>query len=203
MERAIKIADVGCGSGTLSYHLNKYFKSAEFYLYDYYKKAIGLAKQINKTANFHFEVANIYTMPVKDCFFDFVFCWQTLLWLEEPQKGLSELARIVKPGGEIYACSLFNIEHDVDIYAKIYDRTRHSGQKNISINYNTISFYTVKKWLAGKVSDYCMHPFHIGIDLPQEYRGIGTYTRDVRKNKERLQISGGYLMNWGILEVTK
>jgi ubiquinone/menaquinone biosynthesis C-methylase UbiE len=199
-----KIADVGCGGGTLSYHLKEHFVNADFYLYDYYDKAIELAKEINKEEIFNFKIADIYNMPAdKSNFFDYTFAWQVFTWLEEPQRALKELIRITKPSGKIYICSTFNIEHDCDIYAKIYDYTRESGQKDIPINYNTLSFYSIKQWLDGIVNYYRIHQFDIKIDLPKESRGLGTYTRRVEQTGENLQISGGYLMNWGILEITK
>ena len=199
-----KIADVGCGGGTLSYNLKERFLNADFYLYDYYDKAIELAKEINKEENFYFEIADIYDMPAdKSNCFDYTFAWQVFIWLEEPQRALQELIRITKPSGKIYVLSAFNIEHDCDIYAKIYDYTRESGQKDIPINYNTLSFYSIKKWLDGIVNDYRIHQFDIKIDLPKESRGLSTYTRTVKQTGENLQISGGYLMNWGILEITK
>ncbi|MDR2410545.1 MAG: class I SAM-dependent methyltransferase, partial [Bacteroidales bacterium] len=99
--RGYKIADVGCGGGTLSYHLKTVFPGAEFYLYDYFDKAIEIAKEINKDSNFNYSVDNIYNMNVEDNYFDYIFCWQTLIWLDKPSEVLSELIRIAKSGGKI------------------------------------------------------------------------------------------------------
>jgi ubiquinone/menaquinone biosynthesis C-methylase UbiE len=203
-DRKYKIADVGCGGGTLSYHLKHMFPSAEFYLYDYFDKAIEVAKEVNKNSNFNYSVDNIYDMHVENNYFDYTFCCQTLVWLDKPQEALSELVRITKPGGKVYVCSLFNLDHDVDICTKTIDYTRNSGKNNIAMYNYTYSLYTIKNCLKSQVTNWIIHKFIMEIDLPPPpSRGIGTYTKKIEGSNERMQISGGVLYNWGILEITK
>ena len=121
--------------------------------------------------------------------------------LDEPEKALNELIRITKPGGKIYASSLFNIHHDVDIFAKLLDHTRPNGELGLAFSYNTYSKKTVSKWLDKKVKSFQLHEFIPEIDFTFEGKGIGTYT--VNSDKGRLQISAGYLMNWSVLEIEK
>lgn len=200
----LKIADVACGGGTLSYHLKEFFPNADFYLYDYYENILSIAKKVNKDNNFHYAKSNIYKMEIEDNLFDYTFCWQTLSWLDDPEKALLELVRITRTGGKIYISSLFNIDHDVDIYAKLYDNTREAGKQGIGVNYNTYSYKTVQKWVYGKIENITAHKFEIGIDLPRPTAGgVGTYTQQVKETGERLQISAGLLMNWGIIEIIK
>jgi ubiquinone/menaquinone biosynthesis C-methylase UbiE len=142
-------------------------------------------------------------MDVSDNFFDYTFCWQTLSWLDNPKKALLELVRITKPNGRLYLSSLFNMDFDVDIYRKVFDYTRKSGQHGIPMDYNTYSLYSVKKWLNDKVTSFKIHPFVISIDLPVAGRGVGTFTKVLADTDERIQISGGILMTHGILEILK
>lgn len=143
-------------------------------------------------------------MSVETDFFDYTFCFQTLSWLEEPQKALLELIRITKPGGYIYLSSLFNLEHDVDLYTRVIDYTRESGQNNLYMNYNTYSYHSITKWITSLVKSFSIHKFTMEIDLPSStHRGIGTYTKKLACSNERLQISAGMLMNWGILVINK
>ena len=114
---------------------------------------------------------------------------------------MHELIRITKPGGKIYASSLFNIHHDVDIYAKMTDHSVSVVGEMPSFAYNTYAAKTVEKWLKGKVNKFFLHEFIPTIDFQFDGRGFGTFT--VQTEKGRLQISGGYLMNWAILEITK
>lgn len=196
------IADISCGGGTLSYHLMALYPDARFLLSDLNPEALRIARDLNPGSQFTFASENIYDMQgLATDTFDLVCCWQTLSWLDQPERALDELIRITKPGGRIFASSLFNLNHDVDIYAQVTDHTRPNGELELPYAYNTYSARTTRKWLDGKVTNYELHPFVPNIDFTYEGRGIGTYT--VQTLTERLQISGGYLMNWAILEIVK
>ncbi len=196
------IADIASGAGSLSYHLNKMYPNASFYLADYNKDAIELAKQKLDFPNFNFFIEDIYELnSIPQNYFDLVFCWQTLSWLEEPEKVLNKLLSITKPGGKIYISSLFNIQHDVDIYSRVSDYSNASDGKIIQANYNTYSKYSVAKWIQGKAKTFELLPFHTPIDFLYSGRGIGTYT--INTEKERLQVSAGLLLNWAVLVIEK
>lgn len=142
-------------------------------------------------------------MKLPSNYFHLVICLQTLSWLEKPKEALEELIRICKPDGFIVITSLFNLEHDVDLYSKIKDNTTEESDNNDNwLIYNTYSIQTIKKWLGGSVKQIDAYPFHINIDLTSKPKGIGTYTKKLDSN-ERIQISGGMLMNWGVLYIQK
>lgn len=192
-----RIADIACGGGTLSYHLSQLYPQAAFCLGDFNSEALDLARELNAGPRFSFSQENIYSLSFADDSFDLVCCWQTLSWLDDPAKALHELVRIARPGGTIMLSSLFNLDHDVDIYARFTDHTRTDG----TFSYNTYSMKTVGEWLQGKAKSVKAHPFRPEIDFHYDGRGIGTFT--VQSEKGRLQISAGYLMNWAILEIEK
>lgn len=189
--------------GTLSYHLAEINQKCRFHLVDYLEEAIEAAKHLNQRFGdrFLYYVGNIYSLDFEDSTFDMVFCWQTLSWIEKPKTALLELIRVTKKGGKLYISSLFNIDHDVDIYSKVYDYTRQSGSSQIALIYNTYSLHTLNKWLGGKVSNFRVHKFSTSIPFTYEGRGLGTYTKKCEDGY--IQISGGMLMNWGILEIEK
>jgi ubiquinone/menaquinone biosynthesis C-methylase UbiE len=196
-----EIADIACGGGTLAYHLRALYPNAHFTLSDFNPEAIEVAKELNGD-QCKYTQGNIYAFTeFSDNQFDLVCCWQTLSWLDQPGQALEELVRITKPGGKIYLSSLFNLHHDVDIFAKVFDHTRPSGEQGIPFPYNTYSAKTVTKWLNGKVKGFKLHEFVPQIDFKFDGKGIGTFT--VNSEKGRLQISAGYLMNWAILEIDK
>lgn len=199
-----QIADIACGGGTLTYHLSEIFVNSKFTLVDYLDDALKIAQDINKEfREASYVQDDIYLLNSQpDNFYDIVFCWQTLSWLDEPQKALDQLVRITKPGGTIYLSSLFNIDHEVDIYSKVFDLTRESGANNIPYNYNTYSERTIKTWLAGNVNQIKFHRFVPDIDFHYTGTGIGTYTLDTPNNK-KLQFSAGMLLNWAILQINK
>lgn len=200
---AINVADVACGGGTLSYHLASINKNAQFDLYDLYDEALILAEKINQNFvnRFTFTKGDVCRLELDDSRYDYVFCWQTLFVLDNPELALKELLRITKPNGKILISSLFNLTHDVDIYSKFTDHTRISGALGMTMNYNTFSSMTVDKWLRDKVKHYEFHKFLPDVDFNYAGRGIGTFTKNC--DGERIQISGGMLMNWAILEIIK
>lgn len=164
--------------------------------------AIVLARQATAHINASCSVGDIYDIALDSDSHDLVICWQTLSWLDRPEAALRELIRICKPGGLVWASSLFNLHHDVDVYSKVIDHTRPSSRLGMNYDYNTYSLRTVHGWLSGLVTDFKIHEFNIPMDLSYNERGIGTYTVKL-ETSERLQISAGMLLNWGILEVHK
>lgn len=196
------IADIACGAGSLSYHLKQIYSGARFSLVDINPEALRIARSIDSLQSETILEGSIYELPLDDNCFDLVFCWQTLFVLEAPQEGLLELLRITKPNGRVFVSSLFNVDSDVDICARLVDHTRRSAQAGLFMSYNTYCLATVESWLQGIATQHAVHPFAIGIDLEVAGRGLGT--RTIRcTDGSRLQVSGGLLMHWGILEIQK
>lgn len=196
------IADIACGGGGSSLHLSQRYPEAAYTLIDNNEEAITIARQATAHLKAECSVGNIYDLDLASDSFDMVICWQTLSWLDMPEKAIHELVRICKPGGRVFASSLFNIHHDVDVYSKVIDYTRASSRKGLSYAYNTYSSYSVNKWVAGVAASMQIHEFVMPIDLENTSRGIGTSTVRLEGGK-RLQLSAGMLLNWGILEIVK
>jgi len=198
-----QIADIACGAGTLSYHISKIFPDANFSLIDVNSSALELAGNVLKDVKSKELIkGSIFDLSAYKEKFDIVFCWMTLLALDKPKEALDQLLLSCKKGGKIYASSLFNFNHDVDVYAHFTDHTRNSGKDGVFMQYNTFSMHTLDQWLKGKVSSYKVHEFNPETDFEYTGKGIGTFTVMTKEGK-RLQISGGMLMSWGILEITK
>lgn len=190
------IADIACGSGTLSFHISKIYPSSRYILLDLNPGAIELAKEINReNKNITYLVEDFLNTTIQSQSVDIAFCAQTLFVVSKPKKFLYKILDILKPGGYFIISSLFNTEHDVDLFVKVRDNTRKG---NVKINYNTFSKFTISKWLKGKVSFFDITPFQMPVELPKESRGIGSYTLEL-KNGEFITISGGLLLNWGFL----
>ena len=197
------IADIACGAGSLSYHLcNTLYPNAQYRLSDFNKDAIELAQQKLTSPNFKFTVDSIYELSFETDSMDIVSCRQTLSWLSDPEKALAELIKTCKSGGYIYLSSLFNIDHDVDIYSRVIDFTRTSSSTNLSVSYNTYSKKTISRILENKVQHFDIMPFVPKIDFEHNDRGLGTKTIKTAAG-DRLQTSAGMLLNWGILKIIK
>ena len=197
-----RIADIACGGGASSYHLSALYPSAHYTLLDLNEAAVSLARKSTEHLHATCIVSDIYSLPLESDTFDLVICWQTLSWLDEAERALRELIRICKPGGRIYASSLFNMRHDVDVYASVRDHTRASAAHGLQYTYNTYAVSSVRRWVDGLVADFDVHEFSIPVDLGYKGKGLGTYTVTLQGGG-RLQISAGMLLNWGILELRK
>jgi len=95
-----KIAlELGCGNGRHTFYAGKIFK--ELISIDL-SRAIDVAKANNKDQNnIHFIQADIYYLPLKEKFFDFVFCLGVLHHLPTPEQGFEKLVNLVKQGGGV------------------------------------------------------------------------------------------------------
>lgn len=190
------IADIACGGGTLTYHISKIYPEAKYILSDINPDAIELAKKINENLkNVQYIVEDFLNTSIPSESVDIVFCMQTLLAVSRPKAFLYKILDILKPGGYFILSSLFNINHDVDLYIKVKDNTRKG---NIKLNYNTFSKITISRWLKNKVNFFDITPFHMPDDLKEVPKGLGSYTLKLEEGS-RLTISGGMLMNWGFL----
>lgn len=190
------IADIACGGGTLTYHISKIFPEAEFILSDINPDAIKMAQDLNSSLkNVSFLCEDFLQTSIASNSVDIVFCSQTLLTVTKPKKFLEKLLEITRKGGYFILSSLFNLEHDVDIYCKVRDLTRKG---NIKLKYNTFSRKTISSWLKNKVEFFDILPFEMPEPLPKEGRGLGSYTLRL-DNGKYITISGGILMQWGFL----
>jgi ubiquinone/menaquinone biosynthesis C-methylase UbiE len=194
-----RIADIACGGGSLSFHLSQLYPQAHFHLSDLNPEALEMARNTCTGEQFEFSSDDIYNLQgLGTESYDCVFCWQTLSWIDEPQKALEQLLGITKKGGRIYLSALFNLEHELDLFVKVKDHTR-KGESMYT--YNTYASSTINNWIGKKVSSLKFYPFHPSIDFNYDGKGLGTYT--VEANGKRLQLSAGMLLNWAILEVVK
>lgn len=181
---------------------------------DYNEYAIKIAKQLNQEDNFSFYLGDLRNLPFEDNSLDIIFCWQTLLVFDIRQLQIifSEILRVLKPSGHFYASSLFNFNHDVDIYSKFYDYSlKYDTEYNEEelLNYNTYSIKTMKKILQNKVHSLKIFELFPETNYPvnpNKDSGIGTYTIEYKIENDKtkkLEISGGMIMSWGILKFQK
>lgn len=89
------VLEVGCGAGYSLVHLRKFFDDGTaFSACDIDPELVRLAKEKNPSISC--DVASIYELPYGDKSFDTVVCLEVLEHLDDPEKALSELARVAK-----------------------------------------------------------------------------------------------------------
>jgi ubiquinone/menaquinone biosynthesis C-methylase UbiE len=197
-----RVADIGCGHGGVVRHLSVLYPATGYTLVDRFETALSFAARTVHGLRATCVRADLYDLPLQPGSHDVVICWQTLSWINRPADALREMIRICAPGGRVFISSLFNATADVDVYSRVVDHTRPSAQLGLGMFYNTYSLRTITEWVAGSVADVTLHELEMPLDLARQGRGLGTFTIQLADGK-RLQVSGGMLMNWGILELTK
>ena len=100
---AILILDVGCGSGMVTRDLAHLTKGKVIAI-DGSKKMINVAKKVLSIYdNVELRVGDAENLPFEDDMFDITTCNLLLMWANDPQKVVNEMARVTKPGGIVLA----------------------------------------------------------------------------------------------------
>ena len=116
-----KVADVGCGEGTISLGLAHRADIAQLDAYDLrpgsrgrlaeLARNAGVSDEIPVCLNFH--ESSPTSIPAPPDYFDFVFSWSVFEHVRDPVGLLSEVRRILSPGGIFFLqiWPLFHSEH--------------------------------------------------------------------------------------------
>lgn len=96
-----RILEIGCGNGTGTKLIKKYFKPGEIEAIDLDPKMIALAEKNNKDPKTRFRVGDASQLPYPDNSFDAVFDYGIIHHIADWQTALKELKRVVKPRGTL------------------------------------------------------------------------------------------------------
>jgi len=99
---AASILDVGSGAGQIAKHLLKYADpDAQITCFDLSYEMLRRARQRLKSPRPRYVVADLTSLPFADGSFDCVTCGYVLEYVPQPRAGLSELARVMRPGARM------------------------------------------------------------------------------------------------------
>jgi SAM-dependent methyltransferase len=97
-----RILDCGCGPGSITIGLALWAPDGQTIGIDIGEEQLegarALAKQLG-AANVSFQQGNIFALPFEDDSFDIVFSQTVLYHIPSPQRALSEIRRVLRPGG--------------------------------------------------------------------------------------------------------
>ncbi|MDA1189744.1 MAG: class I SAM-dependent methyltransferase [Chloroflexi bacterium] len=99
---SMNVLDCGCGPGNISLDLAQIASSGHITGIDMEVSQISMASAEaakRGITNATFTQANVYELPFADNTFDAVFTHTLVSHLAEPAKGISEMRRVLKPGG--------------------------------------------------------------------------------------------------------
>jgi arsenite methyltransferase len=95
-----RVLDVGCGSGWASRLLAKSALNGSVVGIDISDEMIGVAREASRSfPNVSFEVASAEQLPFSDGDFSHAFSMESLYYYRNIPKALSEIHRILRPGG--------------------------------------------------------------------------------------------------------
>lgn len=131
------VLELACGTGQLTYRLAGGVKS--WTATDFSPKMIEEAKKQGKGDNIEFKVADATALICHDESFDAVVIANALHIMPEPDKALSEICRVLKQGGLLFAPTF------------IYD-----GKYNKALIWlmEKAGFHTFHKWTERELRDY-------------------------------------------------
>lgn len=98
--KAKHLLEVGCGTGIITQELREK-TSGKITAIDYDESMIEIAKRNVNDVKFLLE--NVEELSFKGKSFDFALCHYFLLWISNPEKAMSEIARVCKRGATIVA----------------------------------------------------------------------------------------------------
>jgi len=103
LKEAKLILDVGCGSGTVTRDIARLTKGHVIAI-DGSADMIAVAKNVlEKESNVELHVGSAGALPFPDNTFDVVTCNLLLMWADDPQQVVCEMARVTKKGGVVLA----------------------------------------------------------------------------------------------------
>jgi len=102
----IRILDLGCGTGYFSEKLQSHFSKGSVVCLDIAQGMLEHAKAVRGNKPYHWVCADAESLPFISSSIDVLFSSLALQWCENLRQLFSEIARVLKPGGQVFLSSL-------------------------------------------------------------------------------------------------
>jgi ubiquinone/menaquinone biosynthesis C-methylase UbiE len=98
-----RVLDVGCGTGSLTFALAEFANIAKITGIDVTAPFVEAARIRNTDPRITFELGDARALPYANASFDRAYSSLVLHFLPDPTKAVSEMRRVVRPGGAVTA----------------------------------------------------------------------------------------------------
>jgi SAM-dependent methyltransferase len=105
VKNAERVLDVGCGTGSLTSTLALNPNIRRLHGLDFSAAYIEHAKRENSGSRIQFQVGDACALPFSDKEFDHTLSMLVLQFIPQPEKAVSEMCRVTRPGGTVAAAS--------------------------------------------------------------------------------------------------
>jgi SAM-dependent methyltransferase len=99
------VLDVGCGTGSLTSTLALNPNIRSLHGVDFSEAYIEHAKRVNSGSRIQFQVGDACALPFGDKEFDHSLSMLVLQFIPQPEKAVSEMRRVTRPGGTMAAAT--------------------------------------------------------------------------------------------------
>ena len=142
------ILELGCGTGDMWRDNLHLIAGSRLTLTDFSKGMLETAKQNVRAENVTFRQVDIQEIPYPDVSFDAVIANMMLYHVPDLHKGLSEVRRVLKPGGNFY-CATYGIHgileyitdllKDMNVCGHISTNfTLQNGEESLGQHFDTV-----------------------------------------------------------------
>ncbi len=84
-------------------------------------------------------IGSVMELPFKDATFDCIICLETLEHVEDPIKAMSEVYRVLKPGGKFVGSAPFSYELHGEEYGDYWRFTRQCWERLLMKQFKNVS----------------------------------------------------------------
>jgi ubiquinone/menaquinone biosynthesis C-methylase UbiE len=113
LPRDLVLADVGCGTGSLTFELARF--AEKVIGVDLSSEMLRRAKSVAEERNVHnveFRIGDALKLPLKSHSVDAAFCVMVLHFLSEPERAVAELCRITRGAGPVIVVDVVRHHQD-------------------------------------------------------------------------------------------
>ena len=129
--RVTRLLEVGCGNGKLWENRKVDLRNREIFLSDISE---GMVQEVRKKLgnNFNCIQLDCQAIPFKNEYYDAVVANHVMFYIQDIQKGLSEIVRVLRKNGVFY-CSTYGREHmrEITDIVKSYDSRIELSQNKL------------------------------------------------------------------------